>query len=113
MFFKKIDQIKLVREDSIPRIEYNPKFKEIQKVNTQAQEEEENNFSKRVRYCKDLTLDNRASKSESQKDFDQYYRAYLDSLSDANQINIFDMKKDLMKPRAIERKLRDKFIIDL
>ena len=60
-----------------------------------------------------MSLDNRAARSDGQKDFDEYYRAYLESVSDANQISIFDTQRDLMKPRAIERKLRDKFIIDL
>ena len=49
MFYKKIDQVKLVREDSIPRIEFNPKFKEIQNINTQTHDDEIVNFEKRVR----------------------------------------------------------------
>ena len=34
-------------------------------------------------------------------------------MSDANQLPIFDKKHDLMRPRIIERKLRDRFIREL
>ena len=81
-------------------------IKEIQKINDITHENEISNFDSKVRKSEEFPID-------SPKDLEEDYRAYLESLSDANQIAIFDSKHDLIKPRAIERQLRDRFISDL